>query len=245
MKKRESKADRLRRLTKQRQNDSMKGYSRLSDFHDGYYECEYVVPWTISACNTDADLMLISQDWASADFLNREKNPQQKEFGQVESLQTNKTLKKLLNDYMGISFGDTYATDAFVFIKNGPMSAPLPFAALVESTRNYALPQIEIVAPKMVICLGSAPFNAIRRIKKLQPMPLSGAFKVTNPFHTEHEGIPIFGVAHPGALGNAAAGGTKVTNTRWEYLGDYFKRIIHAGSSSTEDLWSVLSLRSV
>jgi uracil-DNA glycosylase len=111
--------------------------------------------------------MLICQDWASAEFLNREKNPNQKEHGQDESLQTNKTLKKLLNDYMGISFSHTYATDAFVFIKNGPMSAPLSFTALVESTKKYALPQIEIVMPKMVICLGSAPFNAIRQIKKL------------------------------------------------------------------------------
>ena len=194
-----SKASRLLSLTKQRQNDSMEGFSKLSDFHDGYYECEYVAPWTISARNTDADLMLISQDWASADFLNKEKNPKQKEFGQVEGLPTNKTLKKLLNDHMGMAFSDTYATDAFVFIKNGSMSAPIPFAALVESTKKYALPQIEIVKPKMVICLGSAPFNAIRRTANLQRMALSEAFKVTTPFHTMHAGVPIFGVAHPGA----------------------------------------------
>ena len=56
---------------RKRQIDTLDGYSRkyfrLTDFD---CECDHVVPWTISACNVDADLMLIAQDWASEDFLN-------------------------------------------------------------------------------------------------------------------------------------------------------------------------------
>jgi uracil-DNA glycosylase len=219
------KVDRLLELAKQRQNDRMEGYFNLADFHEGYYECDYVVPWTISACNVDADLMLISQDWASADFLNGEKNPEQKRIGQVEHLETNKNVKHLLKEYMGISFGETYATDAFVFIKPGPMNAPLPFRDLLHSTRKYTLPQIDIVSPKMVICLGSAPFNAIRRAVGINRMSLSGAFQVTSPLHTSYNGVPIFGVAHPGGTGIRAVGGKKVAFERWKDLGEYFHSI--------------------
>jgi uracil-DNA glycosylase len=173
----------------------------------------------------DADLMLISQDWSSADFLSGKKNPEQKVLGQVEQLETNKNLKVLLKKYMGLSFHETYATDAFVFIKQGPMNAPLPFRALVESTRRYALPQIAIVCPRMVICLGSAPFNAIRRTLNLERMNLSEAFQITSPLHTSYKGVPVFGVAHPGGTGSRAVGGKKVAFPRSEHLAQYFHTI--------------------
>ena len=46
-------------LAKQRQCESFEGYSRkyfdLCDFHDGYYERDHVVPWTVNTpCDWDA-----------------------------------------------------------------------------------------------------------------------------------------------------------------------------------------------
>jgi hypothetical protein len=64
----------------------------------------------------------------------------------------------------GPTFAETYATDALAFVKRGAMTAPLPFADLVRSTAAYALPQIGIVRPKMVLCLGSLTFAVARYI---------------------------------------------------------------------------------
>jgi len=225
-------------LARHRRIDTMDGYSRkYSQFGDFDCECDHVVPWTISACNVDADLMLIAQDWASEDFLNRLTDRQrqaQRELGQFPDLPTNRATKNLLAEHMSLSFFETYATNAFVFVKPGKMDARIPFRDLISSAAAYALPQIEIVRPKLVLCLGSASFNAVRRAIKgngsdplptihRKWMPLVDAWKIDKPHHTEYLGIPIFGVAHPGASGSRASGGPRMTIPRWQTLGEFFR----------------------
>lgn len=223
------KATLLGQLAKERQSETFEGYSRhylnFSDILCGYYECDHVVPWTISAFNVNADLMLISQDWASEEFLlETGKNPDQKRFGQVRDLPTNRKTQEMLKRHFRICFEQTYATDAFAFIKPGEMNGALNSADLVRSTRRYALRQIEIVRPKMVLCLGSAPFNAIRKAKGQRGrLNLTKAFQVEMPPHTEFLGIPIFAVAHPGGTGTRAVGGWVNAEPRWAALGAYFQ----------------------
>lgn len=130
---------------------------------------------------------------------------------------------------MRLSFNDTYATDVFPFIKSGGMTASISAADLAKSAREYGLPQIGIVRPKMVLCLGSAPFNALRRAMNKAQIKLSRAYQVENPLHTEFDGIPIFGVAHPGGLGSAAVGGEKITAPRWASLGEHFRSLVNGG----------------
>jgi uracil-DNA glycosylase len=182
--------------------------------------------------------MLITQDWASEAFLNgldQDQLQQQRELGQFPALPTNRNIKALLEQHMGVSFADTYGTDAFVFVKSGKMNAPIPFRDLVRSTATYALPQIAIVRPKMVLCLGSATFNAIRRaiseghVSSTKGdrtwMPLDSAWRVEEPFHTEYLGIPVLGASHPGGNGTRASGGPMVTTPRWQALGAFFRSI--------------------
>lgn len=230
----------LLELARKRQADD------LSDFKGSYRhlreldcECDHVVPWTISACNVDADLMLIAQDWASEDFLanlNDEDRRLQKLLGQVPRLDTNKNLARKVLPQFGLTFADTYATDVFAFVKHGAMTARISFTDLTLSGARYTLPQIEIVRPKMVICLGSASFNAVRRAileqgsgNAFRPnrrwMRLADAWQVLDPHHTSYCGIPIFGVAHPGGTGTRASGGDKVTAPRLAALADFFMKI--------------------
>jgi hypothetical protein len=88
----------------------------------------------------------------------------------------------------------------------------------------------------MVLCLGSASFNAVRRAiinNGSEPwgktnrkwMPLADAWRIEEPYHTEYLGIPVFGVAHPGANGTRASGGPEVTTPRWQALGTFFRSI--------------------
>jgi uracil-DNA glycosylase len=97
-------------------------------------------------------------------------------------------------------------------------------------------PQIAIVRPKMVLCLGSASFNAVWRAiidersgvfgkRDRKWMPLASAWCIEDPFHTEHFGVPVFGVAHPGANGTRASGGAQVTTPTWQALGEFFRSI--------------------
>jgi restriction system protein len=139
-------------------------YRRIEEFHDRYYDRhDWVSPWTISACNVDSDLMIIGQDSASEDFLLKDPDPKMRELGHDPSLVTNKNLKRLLHEAFGRTFEDTFATNAFVFAKPGDMSNRLPVADLMMSATRFALQEMEIVRPRMAICIGIGTFNACER----------------------------------------------------------------------------------
>jgi uracil-DNA glycosylase len=230
----------LLELARKRQNDDLadfKGtYRHLREFD---CECDHVVPWTISAFNVDADLMLIAQDWSSDEFLmklNEADRAIQKALGQVPRLDTNKNLAKKVLPWFGLTFADTYATDVFAFVKRGSMTARISVPDLVRCATRYTLPQIAIVRPKMVLCLGSGTFNAVRRAVLEQDanapsaavrkrLRLSESWQIATPYHTEFLGIPIFAIAHPGGNGTRASGGEKVTGPRLQALGAFFAKI--------------------
>jgi hypothetical protein len=62
--------------------------------------------------------------------------------------------------------------------------------------------------------------------------PLADAWRIEKPYHTEYLGIPVFGVAHPGANGTRASGGPGVTTPRWQALGNFFKAVRNGGLDS-------------
>lgn len=152
----------LRALTLRRRNNVPAGFRCIGSFHNGRYESQHVVPWTKSASNVDADLMIVAQDWASEDFLNGPFNADMASFGYDKRLPTNRKLFELLDKQLGMSFSSTYATDVFPFVKRGNMSARIPFSLLVSAARDFCIPQIKIVNPKVTVCLGIATFNAVR-----------------------------------------------------------------------------------
>ncbi|MGY3582477.1 hypothetical protein ACVIGB_000598 [Bradyrhizobium sp. USDA 4341] len=230
----------LLELARKRQSDDLSEYKgtylHLRDFG---CECDHVVPWTISAHNVEAELMLVAQDWSSEEFLlnlSEEDRRIQNQLGQVPRLDTNKNLAKKILPRFGLSFPETYATDVFAFIKRGSMTARIAFPDLVRSASAYTLPQIAIVQPKMVLCLGSASFNAVKRAILAHTgsahagvdrrwVRLSDSWQIATPYHTEYLGIPIFAIAHPGGTGTRASGGEKVTGPRLEALSAFFAKI--------------------
>ncbi|SDS61733.1 hypothetical protein [Bradyrhizobium canariense] len=213
-----------------RKQDRNPKYHALSDFDDGFYDGDWITPWTISACNLDAGLMIVAQDWSSAEALESPKRskPAQKEArklcGQDANLPTNKTLKALLKKHFGLEFADTYATNLFVFIKPGTISAKIPIEDLAYCAEKYALPQIEIVQPRMVLCLGKGTFNAIQLalghpLSKLSEASLPNA-------HTQHQnGAEIYGVPHTGSWGTRNAGGIDNMHTIWARLANRFAEL--------------------
>jgi restriction system protein len=212
----EQKCTALRQLAKKRRRDSIQGYYRLSAFHGGYYECCFVSPWTKSAHNVEADVMLLGQDWSSSDSLNRQPCPEQRKRGQTWNLRTNVNLRDFLKQHMQLDFCETYATNVFPFIKKGPTDARIRPSDMQCCAEKYAVPEMEIVAPKMAICLGQSTFDAIRRSLHEERRSFADACA---PEHCiNHRGTEIYGVPHPGSWGIRNAGGMERVHERWRIL---------------------------
>jgi len=106
--------------------------------------------------------MIVGQDWTSEEQLRGPVNDHSVMHGYDPDAVTNINLQRLLKEHLGKEFSDVYATNAFPFIKPGGISAPIPAAHMRLAVKEFLLPQIEIVEPQIVICLGLSVFNALR-----------------------------------------------------------------------------------
>ena len=217
----EQKREALLQLAKKRQADRREPYYCIADIHEGYYECNYVSPWTISANDVNADLMILGKDWASTDILMKQPpDPERRRIGQGWGVPTNKNLREYLSDCMaGLKFSETYASNVFPFIKQGKKNSSIPRADMVYAAKTYALPQIEIVSPRMVICLGRPAFYAVRRAADLPEIEWTEAI-APGP-HTIIFGAETYGVWHPSMYPGGKIGVKQV----WKQLGDRLEEL--------------------
>lgn len=181
-----------------RQKTRWAGHKGIGDYSRGEYECNFVSPFTKSAHNVDADVFIVLQDWSSDDSLRHGLDKETVQLGHTPRLPTNRNLKQLLNRNFGLDLSETYATNLFPFVKMGAMNASIPQSDLVRAATEFAIPQIEIVCPKLVICLGLVTFRAIQRTCKL---PLSKDLNTAVNSSFLHNGIRVYCQAHTGALG--------------------------------------------
>jgi hypothetical protein len=135
--------------------------------------------------------MLVGQDWASSKWLSNPKNLIFSVLGQNPNLITNKNLKEYLK-YFGLNFSDTYATNAFVFVKEGGMSTKIAQSLLRESIEKFLIPQIDIIKPKMIICLGAETYNAVRQVNNFPEVKVGSGQEAAMPFM----GADVYGVNH-------------------------------------------------
>ncbi|SDJ99880.1 restriction system protein [Bradyrhizobium sp. Rc2d] len=229
----------LGELVAKRRNETELAYHHLHSFDQGMWDCEHVVPWTKSACNVDAALILIGQDWASEKFLREpryntsERVSARKAAGQDEYLPTNRRLKSLLRTHFRMEFAQTYATDVLVFIKPGNMTGNVPMKDMLYCAETYTLPQMRIIQPVIAICLGAKTFNSVRRALMLADLKLKEAH--APPAHTIYNGTEIYGVPHTGGLGHANAGGMERIDQIWSGLATRFDELKKQPSNTTSE----------
>lgn len=214
------KAEKLVALARQRQKDRLPPHASIGEFHRGAYEADHVSPWTKSASNCDSPLMVVAQDWAGSDYLAAAFRPVLVEFGYDPSLPTNKNLQRLLRTHFRRDFSQVYATNLFPFAKAGAMKATIPAADMRYSARKYLLPQIEIVQPTLVICLGRLTYNTVRNVLGLDTVRAMDAMVSSR---TRLGSTSIVGVAHPGQLGTNHRGIDQVEKD-WAALAREFSR---------------------
>lgn len=150
-----------RELARKRTEFVWEGFGHPEDY--GYDFREYVSPYTKGAANFRSETMIVLQDWASHDGLvARGMNTDIQRLGRDPSIRTNRRLEKLLRDHLGVSFAEIYATNAFVFIKKGGMSAGLSIKDVRRCIQEFTRYEVEIVRPKRILALGKLVAQALR-----------------------------------------------------------------------------------
>lgn len=215
-----SKHAQLRALGLLRQQTRWPGYACIGDYHNGAYESEWVSPYTNSAHNVDADVMVLLQDWASDDWLRGPFVPAARDLGHTPKVPTNVTLIRLLRSTFGLELADVFATNLFPFVKLGAMNAEIPSHLLVRAATEFALPQVRVVRPRLVICLGLETFNAIlgaSALRRIRPLQIA----VSNP--VDLDGTRFFCQAHTGRLGQNIRNreGVERVSADWAQMRDW------------------------
>jgi uracil-DNA glycosylase len=215
-------------LARFRQATRWKGYKCIGDYHAGAYECDFVSPYTKTAGNIDAEIMIVLQDWASDDFLRGPFSEDSAKLGHSPHYPTNQNLSWILKRIFGLTLRDTYGTNLFPFVKLGGMSAGSPQADLLAAARQFTLPEIRIVNPKLVVCLGLNTFNALRQACGLSPCyPLAAA--IDSSFNVGS--TRVWCQAHTGALGqnNRNKGGIDRVSQDWRRMKADMQRVVTSG----------------
>lgn len=175
-------------------------------------------PYTKSAQNFDADVMLVLQDWCSVDYLectehDSERVEQLTKLGHDPTRQTNRNLKTLLYNHFAIGLEQTYATNLFPFIKPGDMSADVPRDEMVQAAIRYTVPEIRIIEPTLVACLGKKVYNAVREavgLSRFDNRELEAA--IASPFRIGNS--QVWAQAHPSRF----PGGKDRVDKNWQRM---------------------------
>jgi restriction system protein len=227
----QSKRARLEVLARKRQQSKWEGYKNIGDYNDGQYECDFVSPYTKIASNIDSEVFVMLQDWAFDDFLRGPLCELTVQYGRTPTRATNKRLDDLVLKYFDVSICEIFASNLFPFIKPKSMSAKIPAKDLALAAKEFALPQIEIVAPRLVVALGLDCFNA-RRALNIEPShTIAHAIEDPIPFHDSM----IWCQAHTSPLGQNMRNRGGIKNDRvsadWQEMSDWFRNESNANKS--------------
>ena len=113
----------------------------------------WVSPYTKGA-NRSGGFAFVLQDWASEEGL-RNFNSEIQTHGRTPGLLTNKRLEALLDQVLGVSLAEVYVTNAFPFVKCGPMSASLRVRDVRQAAKVFLARELRLAEPKWVFALGT------------------------------------------------------------------------------------------
>lgn len=155
-----------------------KPIKKVSEYDlDNVFE-NLISPNSKTANNLDSEVVVVLQDWASQEqvqcFLDAGGDVLR--YGYDPKIRTNRVLRDLLiahfSTEIGLSknaqkdptlaevFEKIYITNVFQFLKPGSMSSNIP-NKYIKDTAVFTKKEIEIIQPKLVICLGSQVFQSM------------------------------------------------------------------------------------
>ena len=135
-----------------------------SEVDDGRFDSHEIGGWTIWQGNLNARLMVVGQDWGDVKYLT--KNGGRDRPGNP----TNKALCTLLSS-IGIHIplpehsrgrGELYFTNAILCLKTvGGLQGDVEDSWFSNCGQKFLRPQIELLGPKVVVCLGKRAYEAV------------------------------------------------------------------------------------
>lgn len=221
------KRDLLLRLAEKRQTALWEGYGQIGEFHNGAYESSHVSPITKSAGTVDAKIFIFLRDWASEPDLLAPLDRDARDLGYIQREQaTQKNLAILLQRHFNCDLSEAYATTLFPFIRRGD----IPYLDLERAAFEFGIPQLKIIAPKLVICLGLETFNVLRRIQRLDRVrDLAEGINQSFRFHNADVCVQ----AHTGFYGKMKR--RSGIDEDWRSMSALFKRSAKSSSISASD----------
>jgi restriction system protein len=177
--------------------------------------------------------MVILQDWTATEDMDKpfDFSSLDHRLGYKPTSPTFVNLKSRLHDHFcGTKLDDVYVTNLFPFIKVGGLRASISSSALLDAAEQYALPQIAIVQPLLVIALGINTFWALA--KKLgQEKPPDRLKDALNGSPVQGDGYQVWCQGHTAV---DIPRGLKNVNVAWARMAEWYKREQKAQRSCVE-----------
>jgi len=196
----------------------------------GAFDSDAIGAWSRWQGNLGAELMVVGQDWGDVDwFVRAEGRP-------TNTSTTNRTLVKLLGS-VGFNIklpGETpgegilFFTNAVLCFKKGGAQASVKTEWFRNCGTHFLRPLIDLVRPKVVVCLGERAYRAVLTAYGIRPCKFSDAVKSEEPVPLPG-GLSVLPVYHCGA-------GTQNRNRNrdaqledWKRVGKLFPRTAESG----------------
>ncbi len=233
-----SKEARIAELAHSRSKESPpKGYRHIESFVEqdcglfkGFQTNRFVTPWTQSGCNYNAEVMIVGQDWCSEKEIKRAIAKEDRcvfERGFSKRFPTNYNLAKLLCKHLGLERSDCWLTNVFPFIKGGSARLKIPIVELEKCAERFTLKEMDIIKPRLVICLGLDTYRAMRPVLGINGSPkrIGEAIQETQDTPRYFNSARIVCAAHTGVLGmrNRNKNDKNQVDKDWKRIAKYYK----------------------
>ena len=203
--------------------DVCKGLKNPSQVEKGSFDSTEIGPWTTWQGNLDSRLMLIAQDWGHVGNFIRLR-------GTDINSETNKTLKRLFEiadleltmPLSEIRKNLYFFTNAILCLKEGNDQAPVKREWYCNCGPRFLKPLIEIIKPKVIICLGEKAYNTTMSSYSILP----GLFRSAVDRHIPvmlNNSIAVFAVYHCGRRIRNTHRNELQQENDWRHIGKWIR----------------------
>ena len=154
------------------------GLTNPSIVSSGRFDSPEIGPWSRWQGGLGATLMIVGQDWGTVEYFSEHAGLD----GPETSNPTNEALRALVRE-LGIEIGPpgdlrragvVFLTNAVLCLKGGSLQAPVRTEWFV-NCGDFLRRQVEIVAPRLLVCLGERAYRSLAAAFGFRPGPFRAA----------------------------------------------------------------------
>ena len=202
-----------------------RGLTNASVIERGVFDCDEIGAWSQWQGNLDAELMVVAQDWGDVNWFMRAKGYP------TSTSPTYTTLVELLR-CAGFRInlpnqthdkGTLFFTNAVLCMKQGGASASVKDKWFRNCGMLFLRPLIDLVQPKVAVCLGKKAYCAVLTAYEMIPRTFSNAVESGEP-DLISSGVAVFAVYHCGAYVQNTHRKLAAQREDWKRIGKFLMR---------------------